>query len=509
MAHQCPSKIRGTLTNLGSSTSVAVTADVTGYRSWTAVPFNATVYYVIDEAPLSSNWEIGKGTVSSNTGALPVTITRSAGNVLAGSLGAGNLVTFGVGTQVVYIAPIGEVRDLPHYSSPPAIPLEAGDSYYDTTLACARVYDGAAWHNLGVFGASGAGHSDGLVPDPGASAGTTRFLREDTTWAVPAGGGGGGTVIPSQNDLRLTLTGGTPVTTSDVTSSSTLYWTPYRGTHCSTYDSGTWTDHTTAEISLALSGLTSGRNYDVFAYFSGGVLKIDLGPTWNAGAVAGSDTQRGTGAGSTELQRQDGVWTNKNSITSTIHGDTIAANNGKYLGTIRATSTSATADSGGGTSNKVGGQRFLWNYYHRVRRTLSVLETDASWTYPTTSYRIANAASAPSNCVEIVVGLQEVELDLHLIVFALQSSATETGISVSIGEDSATVPASGVIGQKGIFSATGGDFYQNIHAKLRKYPAIGYHYYSWLELGGTNVTFYGNNANSAQMQDGMVGDIEG
>jgi hypothetical protein len=40
-----------------------------------------------------------------------------------------------------------------------------------------------------LMGASGASHAAGMVPDPGATAGTTRFLREDATWAVPAGGG--------------------------------------------------------------------------------------------------------------------------------------------------------------------------------------------------------------------------------------------------------------------------------------------------------------------------------
>jgi hypothetical protein len=39
-----------------------------------------------------------------------------------------------------------------------------------------------------TFGASGATHSRGAVPDPGSSAGTNHFLREDATWAVPAGG---------------------------------------------------------------------------------------------------------------------------------------------------------------------------------------------------------------------------------------------------------------------------------------------------------------------------------
>lgn len=45
---------------------------------------------------------------------------------------------------------------------------------------------------LDVFGASGSNHSTGLVPDPGATAGTSKYLREDGTWAEPAGGGGGG-----------------------------------------------------------------------------------------------------------------------------------------------------------------------------------------------------------------------------------------------------------------------------------------------------------------------------
>jgi hypothetical protein len=36
------------------------------------------------------------------------------------------------------------------------------------------------------FVASGASHAKGAVPDPGVTAGTTKFLREDATWAIPA-----------------------------------------------------------------------------------------------------------------------------------------------------------------------------------------------------------------------------------------------------------------------------------------------------------------------------------
>ena len=50
---------------------------------------------------------------------------------------------------------------------------------------------------LPIFGASGTSHSAGIVPDPGATAGATRFLREDGTFAVPAGGGGVGGGTPT------------------------------------------------------------------------------------------------------------------------------------------------------------------------------------------------------------------------------------------------------------------------------------------------------------------------
>jgi len=43
---------------------------------------------------------------------------------------------------------------------------------------------------LPVFGASGSAHAQGAVPDPGATAGTTRYLREDGTWTTPAGTSG-------------------------------------------------------------------------------------------------------------------------------------------------------------------------------------------------------------------------------------------------------------------------------------------------------------------------------
>ncbi len=55
--------------------------------------------------------------------------------------------------------------------------------------------------------ASGASAKKGLVPDPGTTAGTTRFLREDMTWFTPPGGGGGGTPGGASGDVQFNSAG--------------------------------------------------------------------------------------------------------------------------------------------------------------------------------------------------------------------------------------------------------------------------------------------------------------
>lgn len=51
--------------------------------------------------------------------------------------------------------------------------------YYDETRQFTQI---------ATFGGSGPNHSSGFVPDPGSTPGTTRFLREDSTWANPSVG---------------------------------------------------------------------------------------------------------------------------------------------------------------------------------------------------------------------------------------------------------------------------------------------------------------------------------
>jgi len=67
-----------------------------------------------------------------------------------------------------------------------------------------------------VFGASGSLHTIGAVPDPGGSTGSTRYLREDGNWVVPAGGGtgsgGNGSWSDTIQSLGSVTTAQAPVT---------------------------------------------------------------------------------------------------------------------------------------------------------------------------------------------------------------------------------------------------------------------------------------------------------
>jgi hypothetical protein len=80
-----------------------------------------------------------------------------------------------------------------------------------------------------LFHASGAGHASGLVPDPGASSGSTHYLREDATWAIPGASTGsvlqvkthsdGGNTTSSTSYVNLT---GTAFSFTPVSTNSTL-----------------------------------------------------------------------------------------------------------------------------------------------------------------------------------------------------------------------------------------------------------------------------------------------
>ena len=158
---------------------------------------------------------------------------------------------------------------------------------------------------------------------------------------------------------RLTLTTGTPVTQSDVASGSTIYYAPYVDNRISLHDGFGWWTYTFTEPSLALSGLTSGRPYDVFAYSNAGVVTLEF-LSWT------NDTTRATA-----LTRQDGVLVKS--------GDTTR----RYLGTFYTTGTTTTADTLS--------TRYLYNEYNQVIKSLYAGITTANYNYNTATWRTADS----------------------------------------------------------------------------------------------------------------------
>lgn len=148
---------------------------------------------------------------------------------------------------------------------------------------------------------------------------------------------------------RLTTESGVPVIVTDRTAQSTLYYTPFVHDQIVLWDGIDWTPTTFAETSIALSGLTSARPYDVFAYLSSGSLALEL-LAWT------SDSARATA-----VTIQDGRYCKSGDKTRLL------------LGTFYTTSATATEDS---VAN-----RYVANHYNKIPMPLSHTTNDAGHTY--------------------------------------------------------------------------------------------------------------------------------
>jgi hypothetical protein len=260
---------------------------------------------------------------------------------------------------------------------------------------------------------------------------------------------------------RLSLESGVPISTTDQTGKTTIYWVPYRGNRMSIYNgSSAWVTLSSAQISVALGTLTSGKNYDVFAYNNSGTLALEIGPAWT------NDTTRATA-----LTTQDGVYVKS--------GDTTR----RYLGTFRTTSTTTTEDSGGGSTSQVGGKRFLWNYYNRVARRMSVFDTTAQWSYTTTTIRQANGAAG--NKVEFVQGVSE-DVVSGTLSATVEMETTTSPPSIGIGLDTTTAYSSNL--RVTTYNSTSTYITMPVSIPFSLIIAEGYHYLAWLEKGASATT---------------------
>lgn len=243
---------------------------------------------------------------------------------------------------------------------------------------------------------------------------------------------------------RLTLTSGSPTPTTDQTSKSVVYYTPYNGHRISLYNGISWMSYTLSEISLTLSGLTAAKNYDIFIYSPGGTTLSLEALAWT------NDTTRATA-----LTLQNGVYVR------------FAATSKRYVGTIRTTSTTTTEDSIS--------KRFVWNVNNRVEKPMYKNGT-TSHTYTTASWR--NWNNDATLRVEFVIGIDAAQV----IHFGGASTGTSIDIGAAFdgstpGYDSINSTGSGVTQNRGGRSYSSRGFY------------LGYHYCQMQEYGATGTTF--------------------
>ncbi len=222
----------------------------------------------------------------------------------------------------------------------------------------------------GTTGATGAAGSTGSTGSTGATgSGTT-----GATGATGSGGGGGG----GPPTGRLTLTTGVPVTTTDVTGATAIYYCPYNGDTITLWDGAAWTSVTYTEKSVAIGTVTADIGHDVFGYESGGTLALEKLAWTSATARA------------TAITLQDGRYCKSGDKTRL------------WLGSFYSKSTTVTDDSEN--------NRYLFNAYNRVQRRGYISDSPTGYVYSTNTFRAWNGytfAANPTEFCNSFCGIQE------------------------------------------------------------------------------------------------------
>lgn len=277
----------------------------------------------------------------------------------------------------------------------------------------------------------------------------------------------------------------------------------------------TWTAHGLVEGDTVVfsttgalpTGFTAGTTYYVSrapttntfnlstskANAAAGTLIATSGSQSGVHTATNATRGRGTGAGTTEIELKDGIWTNKNSITLTNGAGAgtsgIAANTATYVGTVYMTANGQTAmvllpnAAANGSDNALG----VYNAYNRLATTSLERDSTASWTYATATWRSANGSIL--NRVSFVDGLG------HSTAMA---TCTQVGSSSSSSSRLFSSPAlnkttdhGGVFGRLGTNGGAGLDNTSSVTMGFA--PVLGFNYVQAVEYASAaTATMLGN-----------------
>jgi len=273
-------------------------------------------------------------------------------------------------------------------------------------------------------------------------------------------------------EFRLSGTTAVAVTTADVTAIETLYWTPYKGNRVALYNGTNWVMRSSTELTLDVPDATN--CYDVFVYDNAGTVAIESLAWTNITTRA------------TALALLNGVLTKSGDSTR------------RYVGTFYCTT------AGNGQTEDSIANRYVWNYYNRVRRPMRVLETTNTWSYATATIRQANASTA--NQLNFVLGVAEDVISAK-VVASVQGSVVAQGAAVGIGLDDTTAFTAGNLFP--VVQIPAANALVALFAEFATYASVGKHFLSWNEIGNANGTNTWQGDNAAQMQSGIYGEIFG
>lgn len=250
---------------------------------------------------------------------------------------------------------------------------------------------------------------------------------------------------------RLTLESGVPVSTTDQTAKTTIYYTPYVHNTIPLWNGSEWVPTTFAQTSLALGTLTSGRPYDVFGYLSGSSLVLES-LAWT------SDTARATA-----VTLQDGRYCKSGDKTRLL------------LGTFYTTSTTTTGDSATA--------RYVSNVYNQVRRAMSYAITGTySHTYTTTSWREWNAGTGVTR-LQFVCSIPVGSIGTSCLANFSGSEQIHGYINVGINATDGTNKASNTN-----IGGYGSNIVPSNYADVS--VAVGKSYLTIIEYGNSGTTYY-------------------
>jgi hypothetical protein len=283
--------------------------------------------------------------------------------------------------------------------------------------------------------------------------------------------------VASVASCRLTLESGVAISTTDQLAKTAVFLTPYLGNQIGLYVNGGWIARSFVETTLSLSGFTSGKPFDIFAYDNSGTLALEA-------LVWTNDTTRATA-----IAFQDGV--------PVKSGDTTR----RLVGTIYTSATGQTqikfgSAASGGDPAYIG----IDNVYNRTHASVFVADTTASWA-KASGGSIEALNSSNGNRVSFIRALPGDKVE-SLLTTRVNTAVGGIG-SVGFGLDSTTVynarcinPTVGTNLTSNVFIST--------QANYSGYPGVGFHYLQALQFSATAATTF----HGASNQTGFTAQLD-